>query len=178
MGKFVALLRGINVGGHGKVPMAALRTLAEDLGWRDVSTYIQSGNLLFEAKGKASALEAALEKALGEQFGFKPAVIVRSAADWNALAEANPFPKESEAEANRVLLGLSKLKPKPGAAEALQERAAAGETVREAGGALWFHYPNGVGTSKLTPSLIDRSVGSPLTARNWRTFLKLREMMS
>lgn len=178
MGKFAALLRGINVGGHCKVPMAGLRALAEELGWRDVRTYIQSGNLLFEAKGKANALEAALEKALDKAFGFKPAVIVRSAADWRALAEANPFPKESEAEPNRVLVGLSKLRPKQGAADVLQERAAAGETVREAGGALWFHYPNGVGTSKLTPSLIDRLVGSPLTARNWRTFLKLREMMS
>ena len=178
MGKFVALLRGINVGGHATVPMARLRALAEDLGWRDVRTYIQSGNLLFEAKAKAPALETALEKALDKEFGFTPAVVVRSAADWNALAEANPFPKESEAEPNRVLVGLSKLEPNAGAAEALQERAAAGETVREAGGALWFHYPSGVGTSKLTPSLIDRLVGSPLTARNWRTFLKLRETTS
>lgn len=178
MPSFVALLRGINVGGHSKVPMAKLRALAEALGWEDVRTYIQSGNLAFAAKGKPGVLEEALEKALVNEFGFAPAVIVRSASEWNALAEANPFPKESEEEPNRVLIGLSRQKPKAGAAEALQERAAAGERVREAGGALWFHYPGGVGTSKVTPGLIDRLTGSPLTARNWRTFLKLQEMLS
>ncbi|HEY5721171.1 MAG TPA: DUF1697 domain-containing protein [Allosphingosinicella sp.] len=178
MGGFIALLRGINVGGHTRVPMAELRPLAEGLGWEDVRTYIQSGNLLFKSKGKAPALETALEEALGKHFGFAPAVIVCSASDWTALAGANPFAKESGTEPNRVMIGLSKQKPKPGAAEALEGRAAAGERVREAGGALWFHYPHGAGTSKLTPGLIDRLVGSPLTARNWRTFLKLKEMLS
>jgi uncharacterized protein (DUF1697 family) len=178
VGKFVALLRGINVGGHGKVPMAELRPLCEGLGWEKVATYIQSGNVVFAAAGTAAALGAKLENALDAKFGFRPAVIVRSAADWNALARANPFPKESDAEPNRLLVGLSREKPKSGAADALQERAAAGERVRLAGDALWFHYPDGVGTSKLTPSLIDKAAGSPLTARNWRTFLKLQEMLS
>ncbi|HMJ92861.1 MAG TPA: DUF1697 domain-containing protein [Allosphingosinicella sp.] len=178
MGKFVALLRGINVGGHARVPMAELRALAEGLGWKQVRTYIQSGNLVFEAGGKASALEAALEESLEKAFGFVPAVIVRSASEWTDLAAANPFPKESESEPNRVMIGLSKHRPKPGAAEEIEARASAGERVREAGGTVWFHYPEGAGNSKLTPSLIDRLVGSPLTARNWRTFLKLQEMLS
>ena len=178
MGKFVALLRGINVGGHCKLPMAKLRPLCETLGWKQVATYILSGNVVFAASGATAALEAKLEKALESEFGFKPAVIIRSAAHWNALAGANPFPKESGDEPNRVLIGLSKDKPKSGAAEALQERAAAGERVRQTGDALWFHYPKGVGTSKLTPALIDRLAGSPLTARNWRTFLKLQEMLA
>ena len=178
MGKFIALLRGINVGGHSKVPMARLRPLCETLGWKDVATYIQSGNVAFEASGSAQALETRLEKALESEFGFTPAVIVRSAAQWKALAGANPFPEEAREEPNRLLVGLSKLEPKAGAAEALQERAAAGERVRQAGDALWFHYPKGVGTSKLTPALIDRLAGSPLTARNWRTFLKLQEMLA
>ena len=177
MAKFVALLRAINVGGRSKLPMAGLRALCGKLGWKDVATYIQSGNLVFEASGSAASLEANLEKALGEEFGFTPAVMVRSVPDWKALAQANPFPKESEKEPNRVLVGISKAKPKAGAAEALEARAAAGERVREAGGALWFHYPAGVGTSKLTPSLIDRLAGSPVTARNWRTMLKLCEML-
>jgi uncharacterized protein (DUF1697 family) len=178
MARFIALLRGINVGGRAKIPMAELRKLCAELGWTGVATYIQSGNLVFEAAGKAPSLEAKLEKALDAEFGFAAAVIVRTAAELNGVAEANPFPKEGEGEPNRLLVGLSKDKPKAGAAEALQARAVAGERVRQAGGALWFHYPQGVGTSKLTPSLIDRIVGSPLTARNWRTILKLREMVS
>lgn len=177
MARFIALLRGINVGGRSKVPMAELRELCAGLGWREVETYINSGNVVFDASGKASALEAVLEKALSAHFGFAPAVIVRAAAQINALAAANPFPEQSEAEPNRVLVGLSKDEPKAGAAGAIQAKAAAGETVAEAGGALWFHYPKGVGTSKLTPALIDRAVGSPLTARNWRTMQTLREML-
>jgi uncharacterized protein (DUF1697 family) len=177
MAGFIALLRGINVGGRSKVPMAELRTLCEKLGWDEVRTYIQSGNVVFDASGKAPALEAALEKALSAHFGFAPAVVVRSAAQLEALTDANPFPEAGEAEPNRLLVGLSKSKPKAGAAEAIQAKAAAGEKVSEAGGAIWFHYPEGVGRSKLTPALIDRAVGSPLTARNWRTILRLREML-
>jgi uncharacterized protein (DUF1697 family) len=177
MAMFIALLRGINVGGRSKVPMAELRDLCTALGWRDVRTYINSGNVVFEALPKGPALEAALEKALKEAFGFAPPVIVRTASQVKALAAANPFPEASEAEPNRVLVGVSKEKPKVGAAEAIQAKAAAGEKVAEAGGVLWFHYPQGVGTSKLTPALIDRAAGSPLTARNWRTMLKLREML-
>jgi uncharacterized protein (DUF1697 family) len=177
MARFIALLRGINVGGHAKVPMAELRTLCEGLGWQDVRTWIQSGNVVFEATAGAPALEKELEQALSARFGFAPAVIVRCAAAWQACVEDNPFPRESAKEPNRVQLGLAKARPKAGAAEALEARAAAGERVRAAGEALWFHYPSGAGTSKLTPALIDRLVGSPLTARNVRTVLKLGEMV-
>ena len=95
MARFIALLRGINVGGHALVPMARLRDICAGLGWNEVETYIQSGNVVFEASGKAAALEAALEKALAGAFGFAPAVIVRSAAQVRALAAANPFPAAS-----------------------------------------------------------------------------------
>src|SRR5687768_12141100 len=115
MASFIALLRGINVGGRSKVPMAALRDLCAGLGWRDVRTYINSGNVVFEASAQGPALESSLEDALEGAFGFAPAVIVRSAARVKALAAANPFPEASEAEPNRVLVGLSKDKPKAGA---------------------------------------------------------------
>jgi uncharacterized protein (DUF1697 family) len=176
MARFIALLRGINVGGRARVPMAELRELVGELGWRKVETYIQSGNLVFEAAGKAAALEDALEGVLEKRFGFSPAVIVRPAAAWKAHADSNPFPEASAAEPNRVLLALAKTAPRPGAAREIQARAAAGERVEQAGDALWFHYPAGVGTSKLSPALIDRLAGSPVTARNWRTVQKLQEM--
>jgi uncharacterized protein (DUF1697 family) len=177
MGRFIALLRGINVGGRNMLPMVGLRELCAGLGWTDVRTYIQSGNVVFDAAGKAPALEAALEKAIVGKFGFAPAVIVRSAAQLKSLAGANPFANESEREPHRVLVGLSRHEPKAGAAEAIEAKAQAGEQVVEAGGALWFHYPEGVGTSKLTPALIDRAVGSPLTGRNWRTITTLIELL-
>jgi uncharacterized protein (DUF1697 family) len=178
MTRFVALLRAVNVGGR-TLPMAALRALCEaELGWEKVATYIQSGNVVFETKGKADALETALEKAIAGKFGFEAPAMIRSASEWHTLLAANPFPKESEAEPNRIFLGVPKRPPAAGAAQRIAAKAAAGERVDAAGGALWFHYPEGAGTSKLTPALIDRAVGCPVTARNWRTATKLREMLA
>jgi uncharacterized protein (DUF1697 family) len=175
MSRFIALLRAVNVGGR-KVPMADLRGLCGDLGWDKVETYIQSGNIVFAAKGKAEALESQLETAIAKCFGFDVPVIVRSAAQWRGIVAANPFAEVAEKSPNWVLLGLAKQALKPDAAAAIAAKGVAGEKVEAAGEALWFHYPEGVGTSKLTPALIDRAAGSPVTARNWRTVLKLQEM--
>lgn len=176
MKTFIALLRGINVGGHNKIPMAGLCSLCADLGWSDVQSYIQSGNLVFSANGTAAALEIKLERAIMEEFGFSIPVIVRAATDWPAYVKNNPFPAASEREPNRVMLGLSKTPPKPDAAKLLQERAANGEHIAQAGDAIWMHFKKGVAGSKLSPALFDRLVGSPVTMRNWRTVLKLEEM--
>jgi uncharacterized protein (DUF1697 family) len=178
MTRLVALLRGINLGSHNKVPMAQLKAICCGLGWDEVETYIQSGNVVFKAGGTAAALERALEAALESELGVKTPVLVRSKSEWNGIVAANPFPAVGEREANRLLCGVSKKPLDGGAALALAERAVAGERVREAAGVLWFHYPEGVARSKLTPALIDRAAGSPVTARNWRTMVKLGEMLA
>jgi len=176
MTRHIALLRGINVGGRNAVPMAELRALAEALGWREVRSYIQSGNLLFEAAGKEAALEAALEEGIERRFGLKVPAMVRTASAWAALLESNPFAPEAKADPAKLMVAISKEKLRQGAAEAIEAKAAPGERVREAGGALWLHYPDGAGRSKLTPAMIDKAAGSPVTARNWRTALALRDM--
>jgi len=102
---------------------------------------------------------------------------VRSAAEWSSYRTANPFAEEARTEPNRLMLCLSKLPPLLDAGEAIQKEARDGEKVRLAAGALWIHYPSGSGRSRLSPSLIDRLVGSPVTARNWRTTLKIGEML-
>jgi uncharacterized protein (DUF1697 family) len=175
MARLIALLRAVNVGGR-KLPMAELRALCVELGWTEVETFIQSGNVVFGAAGQGDALEAELEEAIARRFGFHSDVMVRSAASWASILAANPFAQASEAEPSRVLVGVSQGKLESGAAEAVAAKAVAGERVEQAGGALWFHYPAGVGTSRITPALIDRAAGSPVTARNWRTMLKLGEM--
>jgi uncharacterized protein (DUF1697 family) len=172
----LALLRAVNVGGR-KLPMAELRRLCRALGWEDMETYIQSGNLVFRVSGPAKPLEEALEAAIRKAVGFDVPVIVRGAAQWRALAAANPLSEAAEREPKAVQLLVSK-RPQPAdAAERLMERAQGGEIVRAAGGALWMHYPAGVAGSKLTPALIDKACGSPTTGRNWRTVLKLQEML-
>jgi uncharacterized protein (DUF1697 family) len=176
MAKHLALLRAVNVGGR-KLPMAELRALCAELGWSEVETYIQSGNIAFAAKGNAAALETELEEAILKRFKLEVPVVVRSASQWSDLAESNPFVEAAEKEPNRVQLLISKRPPAADAPERLMDRAQDGETVRLAGGGLWFHYPEGVARSKLTPSLIDKTAGSPTTGRNWRTVLTLRGML-
>lgn len=172
----IALLRGINVSGQNKVPMAELRALCAELGWQGVETYIQSGNVVFRSEAPAERLEAELEEGIKGRFGLSIAVLVRDAAAWRGYVDANPFPDASRDEPNRVMLALSKAPPRPDAAAKLGERATAGEQLTLAGGALWAYYPAGAGASKLTPALFDRLAGSPVTARNWRTVLKLAEL--
>ncbi|HEX5756917.1 MAG TPA: DUF1697 domain-containing protein [Arenimonas sp.] len=175
--KHIALLRGINVGGNNKIPMSGLCAMAESLGWRDVRHYIQSGNLVFAATGTRTELESALEAGIRAHFGLTIPVLVRSASDWRALAAANPMAELSAADPARVMLCLSKQPPANDAGTALKARAINGERVTLQGGALWIHYPNGAGTSKLSPSLMDRLTGSPVTARNWRTVEALLAML-
>jgi len=172
----VALLRAVNVGGR-KLPMAELRALCGELGWADVATYIQSGNIVFTAAGGAGAIEKQLEDAIADRFGLDVPVVVRTAAQWAKLAASTPFATAARDEPNRLQLLVSKRPPNPDAADRLMARAQGGESVKAAGGALWFHFPHGVGTSKLTPVLIDKACGSPSTGRNYRTVLKLREML-
>lgn len=176
MGRKVALLRAINVGGR-TLPMAALRDLSAGLGWRDVRTYIASGNLLFDADGSTEANEAALEAAIAEHFPFEVPVIVRTVEQWAAYPGSNPFHDEARDAPNRLLMLLSKQPPGKDAAQAILQRAAAGELARAAGDALWIYFPDGSGTSRLTPSAIDKAIGSPATSRNYRTIVKLKEML-
>ena len=175
MARSIALLRAVNVGGR-KLPMAELRALCGELGWERVDTYIQSGNVVFSASGNPARLEASLEKAIKERFGMEVPVMIRKAAQWAACLDVNPFPKVGREDPNRLHILVSKAPPAADAAGKLTERAQAGESVKAAGGVLWLHYPNGAGTSKLTPALVDRACGSPSTARNWRTALKLKQM--
>jgi Uncharacterized protein conserved in bacteria len=176
MSTFIALLRGINVGGRNKIPMQGLRALCESLGWTDVQTYIQSGNVIFRAGAVASALEHELEPTIERELGFSIPVLVRAAADWPVYVQGNPFPDVSMTEPNRVMLVLSKRPPRHTAVDELRERAEDGEQIARVGDALWFYYAGGAGKSKLSPALLDRLVGSFVTARNWRTVLKLEDL--
>jgi uncharacterized protein (DUF1697 family) len=172
----VALLRAVNVGGR-KLPMAELRQLCGELGWTQVATYIQSGNVVFTATDAAEAVEAQLEQAIERRFGLDVPVVARTAAQWARYPAGNPFPDVARDDPGRLHLLLAKRAPADGADRAIQARAAAGEEVRRAGDALWIHYPNGAGASKLTPTLIDKAIGSSATARNYRTVATLLEML-
>lgn len=173
---FIALLRGINVSGRNKIPMAELRSLCGELGCSDARTYIQSGNLIFTSPAAPADVEADLEKAIEQTFQLRIPVIIRPVTAWPVYMAANPFPAEAKREPALVMMALSKLAPTLDAASALRNRATSGERIEQAGDAIWIHFAGGVARSKLTPTLLDRLAGSPVTMRNWRTVCAIGEL--
>jgi uncharacterized protein (DUF1697 family)/3-methyladenine DNA glycosylase AlkD len=165
----IALLRGINVAGQKRVPMLELREIAATLGFEHVQSYIQSGNLVFATDLAPEAAEASLEKAIAKRFGFSVDVIARSDSAWREFAQGSPFPEAERERPHLVLLGLSKKPVTAGAAQALARYATAGERVDVHGDVMWLDYNETVGRSKLTPAVLDRTLGSRVTARNIRT---------
>lgn len=118
--RYVALLRAVNVGGVAKLPMAELREVCGALGWGAVRTYIQSGNVVFEAEAQAAELETALERAIAARFGWSRPAIVRSAGQWANYARETPFPEAERDAPNRLMLCLAKQPLRAGAEEMLQ----------------------------------------------------------
>jgi uncharacterized protein (DUF1697 family) len=163
---YVALLRAVNVGGTGTLPMAELKAICEGLGFADVKTYIQSGNVLFRSELAETKVQGKLEAALAERMGKTPGVLLRSRRELEAVAAKAPFP---DAKPNFLLVTFL---PEPPAANALDRLVAPdGEEVKIDGREIYIHYPNGSGRSKLKlPAL------KPGTARNLNTVRKLAEL--
>ncbi len=176
--KYAALLRGINVGGSKKVPMAELRSLLEGLGHGDVQTYLQSGNAVFSSAQKdPEALARELEKAIEDHFGFRVACLVVDGAYLRAVAGACPFPA---AELEGRQLHATFFSEQPGAERfaAIDEAAYLPEEYRLGDRVLYLHAPNGLGRSKLAEALAKPAVvkGIDATTRNWNTVAKLVEL--
>ena len=171
MDNYIALLRGINVGGHRRVPMADLRDTATSLGHANVKTHLASGNLMFQANGDAKELEAGLEAAVEKTFGFPVDIIVISLEDWKACLDGNPFVPESDATPNFVMLCVGKEPAGETQLETLKARADADERVKIVDGVIWLYYANGAGRSKM---MLKPKEGV-WTSRNWRTAQKLAE---
>lgn len=173
MGKcFIVLLRAINVGGR-KLIMADLRKAAAARGLEGFRNYIQSGNLLLRSELDEADVEAMIEALIAEECGLRAIALARTADRFAEIVAANPFP---DGAPNQVHLCLTKAPPKPGADDAIAERARHGERVKIAGGALWIDFVAGAGESKLLPASLDKAAGSTVTARNWNTVQKLLAM--
>ena len=173
MASRIALLRGINVGGNRKLPMADLRALAAEIGLGNPRTYVASGNLVFESDEAPARLENQLEEAIGKRFGFPVDVVVRTGDEWAAAADGNPFPEESRAAPNLVMIVLGKQLPDEAAIEALRQRAGPNEKVERVGAAIWIWFGDGAGRSRLGTA--PRT--GVWTSRNWRTVQALRDMV-
>ena len=165
MTTYVALLRAVNVGGTGKLPMATLKAMCSEAGFTRVETYIASGNVVLDSKAKPARIKADLEARLHAHFGKAAGVIVRSAAEMAAVVAANPFPKADPRKT--AVLFLDARPPRDALAHAKgqhDEEMALGE--RE----IFIHYPSGMGRSKLRISAAAKG-----TARNMNTVATLAQ---
>ena len=154
--------------------MAALRELLVTLGLKDAKTLLQSGNVVFSGGARTnSQLEKLLQDGTKKHLGVDTAFFVRTAKEWQAIIAANPFPKEAKLDPGHTVLMCLKDAPPPAAVKALQDAIKDREMVRAKGPQAYFLYPDGIGRSRLTITLIEKKLGTTGTARNWNTVLKL-----
>jgi uncharacterized protein (DUF1697 family) len=173
--KQIVLLRGVNVGGRGRVPMAELRDALADAGMQDARTYLQSGNVVLDSGASPSKLAADCERAIAERFDLDVAVLVRTREQLAKVVARDPFGSLAD---NPKLYQVSFCSDRPAkaAVSKLAERARGDERLAAHGREIYAWFPDGVGRSRLASQLTRQGLGVTVTARNWTTVLKLLEL--
>jgi uncharacterized protein (DUF1697 family) len=174
--RYVALLRGINVGGKNILPMKDLAKMFADAGCKNVRTYIQSGNVIFEKAGGGVKLADAMAANIEKRFGFRIPVILRTAEELRKTIRDNPF-LPSVADQRWLHVYFLAGAPNAGSIAGLDPARSAPDAFHVRGQEIYLHLPNGMARSKLTNAYFDSRLSTICTARNWATVLKLAEMM-
>ena|ERR1700728_3656055 len=165
--RYIGLVRGINVGGKNKVPMGELRSLFEALGCTEVSTFIQSGNVLFSSQGPIEPTQ--LQRALAKELLINTAVVLRTPRDLRAVVERNPY---QHVDPSTLHVGFLAEKPSTVAIGGLETARFAPEECIAVRKELYLHLPNGMARAKL-PAYLERRLKIPITIRNWNTVTEL-----
>ena len=174
---FVALLRGINVGGHKIIKMDALRAAFAGMGFGDVATYVQSGNVVFKSSARTSNdLAKKIEEMLLRRFSLSVPVIVRSAEEIGEVARSNPFLKESGIDPGKLHVTFLSGSPQKTALKGLDTIAAGPDRFHCCGQEIYLYCPNGFGVSKLSINVFEKVLSVGATTRNWNTVNRLWEM--
>jgi uncharacterized protein (DUF1697 family) len=170
----IALIRGINVGGHQAVAMSDLRDLLTQLGFDGSRSLLQSGNLVLRCDARTGAeLESMLEMEAEKRLGLRADFLIRSAKEWRQVVARNPFRKEAEGDPSHLVVMFLKSGANAKDVQAVQAAITGPETIRADGRQLYIVYPDGIGKSRLTNALIEKKLGIRGTARNWNTLLKI-----
>ncbi len=174
---YISMLRGINVGGHKRIKMDQLRKSLEALGFEQVKTYIQSGNVVFKTRRTSpAALSKKIEERIVKDFGFSASVISRTAEEMSKMIAENPFLKQRGIDPAKLhVMFLSEL-PAPTALKKLAEVTVAPDQRQCSAREIYFYLPNGVSKSVLWNSPVDRILAVVTTTRNWRTVNTLHRM--
>lgn len=174
MPNLACFLRAVNVGAR-KCKMADLKALLEDeLGFSDVKTLLNSGNVVFTAREKPPAALKLLEPAISKMCGFHVDCVVKTGAELRAALEMNPFP---DSDQKHVVIILTQKAPSAAAVKALAEKNKGPEILRLVGKDLFIAYPEGIGESKLSATIIDKATGMPGTGRNMNTIAKIVDLL-
>lgn len=175
--KYLALFRGVNVGGNNKLPMKEVPAIFTECGCRDVRTYIQSGNVVFNAPAKVAAqVPSAIMRKVRDRFGFESRIIMRTLEELGAVLLANPFLDKGAAE-NRLLVSFLADLPDPAGVQQLDPNRSPGDSFAVVGREIYFHYSEGMARTKLTSQYFDSRLKTVGTARNWRTVQQLHALM-
>jgi uncharacterized protein (DUF1697 family) len=174
---YVSMLRGINLGGHKKIKMDQLRASFEALGFEQVKTYIQSGNVVFKtAKASPGALCSKIEAKIIADFGHSVSVVVRTADEMKQIVANNPFLKEKGIDPDKLHVMFLSRAPERSALEQLRGLASRTEQLRCVGQELYLYLPNGVAESFVMKKPVDRLLAVVTTMRNWRTVNTIHQM--
>ncbi len=174
MARHLALLRAVNLGGGSVLKMADLARLLEELGFPGARTLRQTGNAVFDGTVESPAqLEARFERAATQRLGLSTEFFVRSAKEWAGVVADNPFPAEAERDPAHLVVATLKAAPGADSARALIGAIRGREVARVHGRHAYLVYPDGIGRSKLTLSVLERTLGTRATARNWNTVTAL-----
>ena len=181
-GTFILLLRGVNVGGRNRLPMADLRALVAGLGHGDVRTHLQSGNVVCTGSGEATGVAERLSSALRDELGLSVPVVARTGAEWSALTAADPFGAGASAVVppDESSLHVTFLAAPPGPEQVAALEARASEFLPDrfavVGPDVFLHVPGRYSETKLQNALLERVLGKVATTRNWRTVCALAEL--
>jgi len=175
-GIYVALLRGVNVGGKNPLPMRDLSAILENAGCRDVRTYIQSGNVVFRASAaRAVRVPDVIAGAIAERHGFRAPVVLRTGAEFRSAASENPFAR-SGAEVRALHVVFLADRPSAARVRTLEADRSPPDEFQLRGREIYLHCPNGMARTRLTNAYFDTRLATTSTVRNWKTVLKLAEM--
>jgi uncharacterized protein (DUF1697 family) len=176
MTTYVAILRGINVSGHKIIKMERLRAAIEDLGFVQVKTYVQSGNVIFETDKPPAGLADKIERKILDEFGFEVPVLTKSARELKDIIKRNLLVKDPAIDQAKLHVTFLSDDPPRNALELLRPLLGGAEQVRLAGRAVYLYCPNGYGNTRLTNTAIEKKLSCRATTRNWATTNRLLEM--
>lgn len=176
MKTYIALLKGINVGGHKKVPMAELHELLSKSGFKNVKTYIQSGNVVFQSSSdNLQSIEETIQKAVNVHFGFEVSVLVLTKTDLKRIFNDCPFPEEKKPKSYFMMLYD---KPDEELVKAASEKVYEGEEYHIIKGCIYYFCAKGFGQTKFNANFFERKLKTFATARNYNTMVKLLSLSS